>query len=274
MSREKNYPGILFFDIDGTIITEDGRHRIPNSTRKALRLAKERGYLLFINTGRVFLNVEPMIRNLGFDGFVCGCGTNIIYQGQELLHYELPTALQRDTVEQIKQCKMNVIYEASDLNAYYTAYPMNPTLAELVRYFSADGRPLVSVGDPAFHFDKFTGWYRTEDVELHEEFCRFIRDAYDYIDRGEEDGWGMCELVPKGYSKGTGIHYLLDYFQIELDRCYAFGDSTNDLPMLRAVIHSVAMGGSCKQVTDAAEYITDSIMEDGLYHAMQHYGIL
>ena len=75
---------ILFFDIDGTILTEDGTRAIPDSTRKALHMAKERGHLLFINTGRVFLNIENRIRDLGFDGYVCGCGTQILYREKEL----------------------------------------------------------------------------------------------------------------------------------------------------------------------------------------------
>ena len=34
--------GILFFDIDGTILTDDGKRQIPESTRRALAAAKEK----------------------------------------------------------------------------------------------------------------------------------------------------------------------------------------------------------------------------------------
>lgn len=273
-TTEQTYPGILFFDIDGTIITEDGRHFIPESTRQAIRDARDRGYLLFINTGRVFLNVEAMIRDLGFDGYVCGCGTNIRYQGYELLHYIIPKDIQTRTVERIRKSKMNVIFEASDMNALDVPVSINPELAELADYFSRDGRRMVSVTDPSFHFDKFTGWYRKEDQVLHDEFRKFADIYYEYTDRGESDGWRMCEIVPKGYSKGTGIRYLLTYFRIDMENCYVFGDSTNDLPMFREVVHSVAMGGSPQVVLDSVEYVTDTITEDGLYRAMLHYGLI
>ena len=44
---------LIFFDIDGTIVTEarDGRI-IPDSTRTALRKLQQNGHLCFINTGR------------------------------------------------------------------------------------------------------------------------------------------------------------------------------------------------------------------------------
>ena len=64
---------IMFFDIDGTLIPEDGDHKIPESAVRALRLAREAGNLLFINTGRPVFNVGRELRCLGFDGFVCGC---------------------------------------------------------------------------------------------------------------------------------------------------------------------------------------------------------
>ena len=42
---------ILFFDIDGTLITEDGRRYFPDSARRALAQARANGHLVFINTG-------------------------------------------------------------------------------------------------------------------------------------------------------------------------------------------------------------------------------
>lgn len=266
---------ILFFDIDGTILTEDGTRRIPESTQIALQRAKQRGHLLFVNTGRVFLNIEPMIQNLGFDGFVCGCGTHILYQDKELLHHRLPKELCRKTVEVIRKCHMNAIYEASDMNAIDGSPDQNLYLKDLIAYFMRDGRRLVSVEDEAFHFDKFTAWYLLQEKEtLHEIFKEFANPHYEYIDRGTHDGYGMCEIVPKGFSKGTGIQFLLDYFHIPFAHSYAFGDSTNDLPMLSMAAHSVAMGGSADVVKQAVEYVTAPIEEDGLADAMKHYGLL
>jgi hypothetical protein len=266
---------ILYFDIDGTILTEDGSRRIPDSTRQALQKAKEQGHLLFVNTGRVFLNVEPMIRSLGFDGYVCGCGTQILYQGKELLHHQVPKKLCRETVEITRQCRMDVLYEASDRNALEITTEGNEAFQSLIEYFTQDGRRLVSVEDEEFYFDKFTAWYELEAANpLHDRFRSFASEHYEYIDRGVSGRYGMCEIVPKGFSKGSGIEYLAEYFQIPLERSYAFGDSTNDLPMLLAAGHSVAMGGSADIVKQSVEYVTDAIEQDGLWNAMQHYGLL
>ena len=60
---------ILFFDIDGTLITDDGKRYFPDSAKEAIQKARENGHLAFINTGRVFCNVTEEIRSAGFDGF-------------------------------------------------------------------------------------------------------------------------------------------------------------------------------------------------------------
>jgi hydroxymethylpyrimidine pyrophosphatase-like HAD family hydrolase len=72
---------IAFFDIDGTLTSEvDGS--IPASAIRSIREARANGHLMFINTGRCFQNVEQRFRDIGFDGYVCGCGTNIYCDGR------------------------------------------------------------------------------------------------------------------------------------------------------------------------------------------------
>ena len=265
-------PNILFFDIDGTILTEDGTRMIPDSTRKAITQAKRNGHLTFINTGRVYLNVEPMIRDLGFDGYVCGCGTDIYYQEKELFHKTLSKELCCETVKWLRASHVSALFEASDLNAVDISLESNPMLEDLVAYFSESGRKMIGVEDEEFHFDKFTAWY-----PLHRDMKPlqdFLEQSFDCIDRGTVGTYGMWEVVPKGYSKATGMQYLLDYFQIPHQNSYAFGDSTNDLPMLEYAAHSVAMGDSAAVVRNAVEYVTKSIHEDGLAWAMRHYHLI
>ena len=76
---------IAFFDIDGTL-TSEINGSIPDSTIQSIRKARANGHLMFINTGRCFQNVEERFRSIGFDGYVCGCGTNIYCDGKEVMH--------------------------------------------------------------------------------------------------------------------------------------------------------------------------------------------
>ena len=68
----------LFFDIDGTILSEV-TGKIPESASAALQKAHDLGHLLFINTGRTICCLPPMICRLPFSGYLCGCGSYIVY---------------------------------------------------------------------------------------------------------------------------------------------------------------------------------------------------
>ncbi|MFQ9051925.1 MAG: HAD family hydrolase [Oscillospiraceae bacterium] len=60
----------------------------------------------------------------------------------------------------------------------------------------------------------------------------------------------------------------------DLADCYAIGDSANDLEMLQCVGHPLVMGNAPARVQAVAEYVTGTPVEDGLYHAMVHAGLL
>ena len=54
----------------------------------------------------------------------------------------------------------------------------------------------------------------------------------------------------------------------------AFGDSENDLEMLRFAGIGVALGNAEPEVKAAADYVTDDIDCDGVAKALQHYNLI
>ena len=51
----------------------------------------------------------------------------------------------------------------------------------------------------------------------------------------------------------------------------AFGDGENDIDMLRFVQIGVAMQNAEDCVKEAADYITDTSKNDGIYKALKHF---
>ena len=67
---------------------------------------------------------------------------------------------------------------------------------------------------------------------------------------------------------------MLDYFGISLEESMAFGDGGNDIPMLKHVGIGVAMGNAEDEVKQAADYVTDSVDENGIEKALWHFGVI
>ena len=107
-------PALLFFDIDGTLITLDKRHVMPESTKKALKRAKEKGHKIFINTGRVKTAIDKHLLQFGFDGLVCGCGTYIEYEGKEIYHQRISKDKCVEYAGKLHHYGFETLYEEKD----------------------------------------------------------------------------------------------------------------------------------------------------------------
>lgn len=259
---------IIFFDIDGTIVTEDERMIIPESTVSAIAETRKKGNLTFINSGRTAFNVSGQIKTLGFDGFIYGCGTQIEYNNEVIFHNKPSQDFCREVAYKMRECGVTPVYEDSEQYYFDDKTPMSEGLKSFLETFVRAGTDISGrVEDESFHFDKFVIWdNKTCDMEM---FRREISKDFSIIDRGND----FYEIVPLGFTKATGICFILEKLGIPLENAYAIGDSANDLPMLKAVPNSIAMGGA-ETIYPYVSYITTPIEEDGICNALKHYGLI
>ena len=258
---------IAFFDIDGTLTSElDGS--IPDSAVLAIRRARGNGNLMFLNTGRCLQNVEERFRSIGFDGYVCGCGTNIYCSGHEILHIRQNHSLTTAILKQARLTDVDILFESKEEVCFDLTRPLKHPRAVCQYYAFLDRQYDMShsVDAEDFTCDKFVIWFQSKSSL--EEFRKVSDLHFICIDRGGE----FREFVPKGYSKATGIQAVLDYYEIPHENAYAFGDSNNDLPMLQFLENSVAMGNSNPaSLFGQVSYVTDKASEDGIAHALEHF---
>ena len=66
----------------------------------------------------------------------------------------------------------------------------------------------------------------------------------------------------------------LDYFHLDKDNAYAFGDGYNDQAMFREVGHGIAMGNAVDVLKEKATYITDNFDQEGILKALYHEKLL
>lgn len=261
---------IAFFDIDGTLTSEiDGS--VPQSAVTAIRTARSNGNLMFLNTGRCIQNVEERFLSIGFDGYICGCGTDIFCDGKNLLHISQSHEITMALLEASRENDIDIAFESSTAVAFDPTRPiLHPGAIAQYNIYMARGYDMPSnLESPDFICDKFVIWYKTES-QL--KSFRKISDPYfTCIDRGGS----FREFVPHGYSKATGIRFVLDYYNIAKTNAYAFGDSNNDLPMLTYLPNSIAMGNaSPASVFDNVSFVTKKASEDGIAFALKHFSFI
>ena len=258
---------IVFFDIDGTLLDEK-TGLVPKSCVEAIHKAQENGHIVVVNSGRPSSTINPQVAAIGFDGYICGCGTYIEYKGETIFHTTLEEEVRREIVEKIFECNMQTAVEGTK-GSFYSDNGTHPLYIELYEANRELGFPIEFYDlDNIPEFDKMAAFYDADGDD--KTFREFMKGKFEIIERDK----GFIELVPLGYSKATGIQFLIDYLGMNLEQCISIGDSPNDLPMLDYTKESVAMGNSNPILFKKVTYITTDVDKDGIANALKHFGLV
>ncbi|RYB94162.1 HAD family phosphatase [Nocardioides oleivorans] len=77
-------------------------------------------------------------------------------------------------------------------------------------------------------------------------------------------GWtAWMDLSPVGVSKASGLEHVCRELGLGASDVLAIGDGRNDIEMLRWAGRGVAMGQSVDAVKEAADFVTDSVVDEG-----------
>ena len=256
----------LFFDVDGTLMGYGGY--VPESAKAAIRQVREQGDLVFINSGRIFQLARYIERHIETDGLLCGCGTDLYLGEQNLYRYIVPADVLRGIEEGCRRVKADLVLEGMEGVAVAPWARIRETLKVIDFIKAQDALWPGDFYDEDYKVNKFCVQY---DEETDTEALRVIAGRhFDVIDRGH----GFYECVPLGHGKAFAVRKIMELCDIDLEEVYVFGDSTNDLDMLKLAKHAIVMGKHDRELEPYAEYITTDLEDDGIANAMRHYGLI
>lgn len=258
---------LIFFDIDGTLVGEDGRV-IPESARAAIQCARANGHICMINTGRTLTLVgTELTEQTEFDGLVLGCGTMIVYRGKTLLHETFSQEDGLRIIDGLHRYEIDACLEGSENN--YRDSDDRLFTENYRRFISRfDSFGYGSFQEAPGHFDKFYAY--TDRVERMNGFRREFADRLDFVDRKG----GYFEIMPKGCSKASAMDFVAGALGIPVEETVAIGDSSNDIPMIERAHVGIAMGNATEDVKKAADYVSTDISDNGIKNALRWLGVI
>lgn len=252
----------LFLDVDGTLLSHtDGK--VPESSRAALRRAREKGIKLFLATGRHMLELEGLpLEGIRADGYVTLNGQMCLNAEKEVI-YDVPVPEQdvRTMTALFEKRALPVMIVEKD--RMYVNY-IDDALRQAQRDISTPLQALGTYhGAPVYQFSIYGGEELLKKVEAQLKDCRLTR-------------WNRvaADVLPRKGDKLVGIRALLDLHGLTREEIMTFGDADNDIDMIRFAAIGVAMGNAIPELKAQADYVTTHIDEDGILHALEHFGIL
>ena len=255
----------VFFDIDGTLVSFR-THRVPPSTLEALPMLRANGVKVFVATGRM-LPMITVVDGIPFDGYITYNGACCVDADRRGIIHEQPVP-QEDLDALVRHLEKDPFPVAFMPEDAITINFVNDTVREMARQIDV---PVPRVEDPRItvrrkilQFCPYTGDEKIRHLERH-VFTHCTASRWTPL---------FADVNMRGVSKQTGIDRMLAYHGLPLDATMAFGDGGNDIPMLRHVAVGVAMGNAADSVKDAAGYTTDTVDDDGILHALRHFGTL
>ena len=258
---------VIFFDIDGTIV-DDASQVIPESTVRAVAALTAGGHRPIINTGRPYSHIDPRVRAMAFTGWVCAGGMEVYADGTWIKKQRMRSDVRKIVTDAVRECKMQVIYEAVGGFLLDGEYSANERVTKEARRIVDRGCFAKQLDGAQEEIIKFVTF--DEPESQHTEFVEKMRPWFTCIERGG----GMVEYVEKGCSKASGVQILLQHLGADPRDTFAFGDSTNDISMFRAVGHGICMGDGMEEAKAQAEFITANLLDDGIEKGLRHYGLL
>ena len=81
----------------------------------------------------------------------------------------------------------------------------------------------------------------------------------------------FCEVSSPEAKKSCAVEFLSKYYNIKKEEILSIGDQDNDIELLKAGGIAVAMGNASKNLKCCADYITDSIDNDGFVKAIKKF---
>ena len=273
---------IIFIDVDGTLV--DYENHLPDTARDAIRQARKNGHRVYISTGRSRAEVYDYIWEIGLDGMIGGNGAYVEDEGEVVMHQLITAEQCRHIVDWLHERGLEFYLESNNglFASEHFEEVAQPTIKE---YMGRKGRDTMDVTvRSAFPEMIFDGELYRDDVNK----VSFVLNHYqDHLDSVEEfpdlmpGTWGGAgetalfgDLGVKDITKAHAIDVLLKHLGADIEDTYAFGDAKVDIPMLEYCHVGIAMGSGGDEIKAMADYVTDAVDDDGLYHAFQHFGLI
>lgn len=255
-ANEKPEKSILFFDLDGTLL--DDTKTITPETMNALRACVSYGHVFAISSGRSHNSIRKIIERLNLADLSPLISA---YNGSHISDYQTgetlcTTGLTADIVKGVRDL-------AAANNLHIQSYSDSSILTEqeneeLAFYRKWTGTTHEKVDDLA---KACSNPYKMLAIHLseHDRLVTLkgqIEEKYgDVVDCVFSNAY-FLEVMPKNVSKGSALEFLCTYTGIPRKNSYAFADAENDISMLLAAGHGVALLNAHKEAKESADFIT------------------
>lgn len=253
-------------DIDGTIANLDAK--FSPAVRNCIDKLSLNGIKVVLVTGRMHSSAIHVAKDLGLTTPIISYQGGLIknIDGQTLYQQNLDSGYAKEI---IKWAGENNIHINIYINDELYVNNDNETIKKYVggkyinyKVCSFDNMEIKNVNKIlAIDYsdaERVTGWVNELQIKYPN---LYIVKSTPYF----------CEIGSSMAKKSLGVEYLCKYWGITKDEVLTIGDQNNDIDLVKAGGIGVAMGNATDELKECADYITDTIDNDGFVKAIEKF---
>ncbi|AGM25387.1 Cof-type HAD-IIB family hydrolase [Spiroplasma chrysopicola] len=253
----------IFSDLDGTLLLDN--HRFSKETKKIVSKTQKEGIHFVVTTGRLASDAIRQAKKLKahkYNGFVLANNGAIAFSFKTNSFIWM------------------MVFSNSELekifNFTYNKYK--------VHFFSNNSTYVYEHGENSYYWSKImkTNYYIVKDVkEITEdithasviapssltdqeaqELIETLQKILPQLDITQYNN-RVFELSCKGISKGSALRFLSHHLGVEINNTYSFGDSYNDLELIRQAGVGIAVDNAIDELKKLAHETIQSNQKNG-----------
>ena len=256
---------LIATDIDGTILIPEGKFTV--GVKNCIRELCDKGVKIVLVTGRMHDSAKLIADELNlvtpivsYQGGLVKAGNNVLYERY------LSEEQAEKIVDWAKSEKIHInLYNNDILYSETDDY-------EIQRYCSIQHVPHIIKPFSEIKKDKVNKILAI-DYSNSERIAKYEKELPNvflelYIIKSTPY---FLEFSNKEASKYCAVKFLQKYWGLNDNEILCIGDQNNDIELLKAGGIKIAMGNATEELKKHADYVTDTVFNDGFIKATQQF---
>lgn len=256
---------LIATDIDGTILIPEGEFK--DSVKECISSLCKRGIKVVLVTGRMNAAAVKIAQDLGLNTPVISYQGGLVVENGKKLYERYLTEEQAERVLSwareekihINLYNNDVLYTEKDCYEIQR-YCNNLHTEHTVKNFSEIKKDKVN---KLLAID-FSSCERIDKLE--KELPKVFPDLYII-----KSNPYFLEFSNPEASKKCAVEFLQNYWGLKKEEILTIGDQNNDIALLKAGGIKIAMGNATEELKKEADYITDTVFNDGFIKAINKF---
>ena len=258
---------LIACDVDGTLL--DSSFTAKQIDKDAILKVQEKGIIFALCSGRSYKSLKTIAKDLGVwekGNHIVGFNGGIIYDMEKsriVRQENLDKNAGVKTIEFFKQMPRNieiVIYTDAEHVLYERHAKYAPVYQKTSECEWLDAEDILKATRNLNSIGKIIFLGENRDLKLFEqelagtlgeETCTIFTAEY------------MLEVSPTSSTKGNGVKWLCQNYNIDISEVICIGDNYNDISMIKEAGLGVAVANAVNAAKEAADYITKNDCRNG-----------